>query len=303
MAPLHKSLNQHVRARFGGLNSTNIDQFVLDIIIPIFRLRQSLSTRAGRGYMNFHGDLHTGNIMYREGGFPHEPVLIDFGRASCTLSNGAVIGPFDGGFNVDMLTLCASLNQLLMNAFMRKYKDFDEKMLVVSPLLKNMLRFAYPLLTAKGTFNWHNLFSYNPPMEIVEHFFLYKFLDHVNKMREVEGLPPTVIKDTPPPTTYVSTDPLAFIRVGVPTVVIPLESSERTPPSSAAVHPTTSGLSSSSAAAHVSSAAPTYELTPKEEAFVSGLMVTNRSRRSRRKLRKECHNRRKTRRSRNKERN
>jgi hypothetical protein len=53
------------------------------IILPIYKALKRLHACG----LEYHGDLHLGNIMYRLGGFPHEPVFIDFERARCRTSD------------------------------------------------------------------------------------------------------------------------------------------------------------------------------------------------------------------------
>jgi hypothetical protein len=53
------------------------------IILPIYMALKRLHACG----LEYHGDLHIGNIMYRRGGFPHEPVFIDFERARCRTSD------------------------------------------------------------------------------------------------------------------------------------------------------------------------------------------------------------------------
>jgi len=282
MAPCDKTLFTHIRDEFIRIRHEHLDwrtvftdQYIVNILGHVHHALRSLAPRAGRGGLRFHGDLHPGNVMYREDGFPHEAVLIDFASSQCELSNGIVIGPFVDAISLDMLTLCASLNQLFV------------KSSVEIPILTELLRPIDALLRSKGGYNWHLLKSGFLTTAMISGFRPEVFRDYLSSRVVPSHL---VFPDPVAPAHHV--DPVPDPEIEIATVeLIPMyEEGERTPPPS----------HSASAAAHVSYTAPTHELPAEVDTFVSGLMATNHSRRNRTERHKERRNRRKTCRNRRK---
>ena len=285
MAPCDKTLFTHIRDEFIRIREEHLDwrtvftdQYIVNILGHVYHALMSLAPRTGRGGLRFHGDLHPGNIMYREDGFPHEAVLIDFASSQCELSNGIVIGPFVDAISLDMLTLCASLNQLFV------------KSTVEIPILTELLRPVDVLLRSTGGYNWHYLKSGLLTTAMISGFKVEVFRDYLSSR-----VVPSHLAFPHPVTIAHHVDPVPDPEIKIATVEsIPMhEEGERTPPPS----------HSASAAAHVSYTAPTHELPAEVDTFVSGLMATNhtnRSRRNRQERHKERHNRRKTRRNRRK---
>jgi len=281
MAPLEKTLFQHIADGVKMIQEDHIDpktifhdQFLLNIVGPVYHVLLNLYPS-----MLFHGDLHVGNIMYREGGFPHEPVLIDFGRAMCRFSNGYYFGPFQVGISLDLLTLCSSL-QTLFN-----------KISVVIPLLTTLLKPAMSILTKGDTtpFNWHNLGGGYLPNTVTEVFSIEKFRAYAQD--NTSAIFPEPVKLTfmtaAAGSTTTAPDPSSLtVSAYIPMLVNDEYSSP--PP------PFFKGYSSSS-----SSAAAT--LTENEENFVKSLMKENR-RNVRRSTRRRSNYRRKSRRINNRRR-
>ena len=263
MAPCDKTLFAHIRDEFIRIRDGHLDwrtvftdQYIVNIVGHVYHALMSLAPRAGRGGLRFHGDLHPGNIMYRKDGFPHEAVLIDFASSQCELSNGITIGPFVNHLATDMLTFCASLNQLFVNSG------------VEIPILTELLRPVDALLRSTGPYNWHNLNNGFLSTLITSRFELSRFRDYLSSI-VVPSHP--VFPDAVAAAHHVDPDPTTEHIIGVQSIPM-YEEGERSPPPS----------HSASAAAHVSYTAPTHELTSEEEAFVSGLMATNDNARSRR---------------------
>ena len=261
MAPCDKTLFAHIRDEFIRIRDGHLDwrtvftdQYIVNIIGHVYHALMSLAPRAGRGGLRFHGDLHPANVMYRKDGFPHEAVLIDFASSRCELSNGIRIGPFVDAIAIDMLTFCASLNQLFVKTGLE------------IPILTKLLGPVDALLRSTGTYNWHTLKSGFLETSMTSPFELSRFRDYLSSIvvPSHPAFPEQVAalyRVDPDPTTD------HIIRIQS----IPMYEEERSPPPSY-----------SSAAAHVSYTAPTHVLTAEEEAFVSRLMATNGNTRSRR---------------------
>jgi len=275
MAPCDKTLFTHIRDEFIRIRDDHLDwrtvftdQYIVNILGHVHNALMSLAPRTGRGGLRFHGDLHPGNVMYREGGFPHEAVLIDFASSQCELSNGIQIGPFVDPIPLDMLTLCASLNQLFV------------KSSVEIPILTELLRPVEALLRSTGGYNWHNIKSGSLTAAMISDFRLEVFRGYLSS-RVVPSHP--AFPDPPAPAHHVDPDPDPEKVIATVELIPMYEEGERTPPPS----------HSASAAAHASYTAPTH-LSAEEDTFVSGLFATNPSRRNRQERRR----RRKTRRNR-----
>jgi hypothetical protein len=102
MGKLDFTLNEHLKK----MNTTELtDKLFISIVIPVYEALNKLYTCG----LQYHGDLHGGNIMYLEGDFPHVPKIIDFGR--CEVKIGGI--PIRPTYNVvsryDIITLLANL--------------------------------------------------------------------------------------------------------------------------------------------------------------------------------------------------
>jgi len=288
MAPLEKTLFQHIadkayEIRAELTSGVDIDpktifhdQYLLNIVGPVYHVLNTLSPN-----MLFHGDLHVGNIMYREGGFPHEPVLIDFGRAMCRFSN-SYVGPFQRGISSDLLTLCSALQQFFL------------KISIKIPLLTTLLEPAMGLLISDGQFQWHNLGKGFLPNSIIEPFSVTKFRGYAESKTDATFPEPVA-------STFGSAAAGSAAATALPdpssmtvSAYIPIDVNDdyHSPP------PVFIPGGYSSYSSSLSSAAAT--LTTKEEEFVNSLFSrrTTRRRRNRRAKTRRVNNRRvKTRRN------
>jgi hypothetical protein len=102
MGKLDFTLNEHLKK----MNTAELtDELFISIIIPVYEVLNKLYTCR----LQYHGDLHGGNIMYLEGDFPHVPKIIDFGRCEVIIG-GIPIRPTQEIFSrYDIITLLANL--------------------------------------------------------------------------------------------------------------------------------------------------------------------------------------------------
>jgi hypothetical protein len=111
MGKLDFTLNEHLKK----MNTAELtDELFKSIVIPVYEVLNKLYTCR----LQYHGDLHGGNIMYLEGDFPHVPKIIDFGRCEVIIG-GIPIRPTQDIFSpYDIITLLANLYSKYKNKWL-----------------------------------------------------------------------------------------------------------------------------------------------------------------------------------------